>query len=284
MIDFDALGALKVTMAGAEPAKLERTLPRLPLEVRRPPESPLARDEQLKALGDFLREALDHRKRIEDLEVEEREEAKRVSRRMEESGADKLSDEIDRLRAKVRAGEADAETEAALAAAKAKWISVGERDRAPLRALQDKKDAMLREAKLKDPRGAEVAASVLVPGASAPDGVELSKIEADLGSGILRLYWGKLPGSENPAATVSLHLFHRPEDFEQRNLAKGMIQNRWPVIADGTNNVRIWLREIQVDVSVSPEWSARGIKPRTIAESLLDFEALESLDAAAAGK
>jgi hypothetical protein len=271
-------------MAGAEPTKLERTLPRLPLEVKRPTESTLARDDQLKALGGFLREALDHRKRIESLEAEEREEEKRVSRRMDESGADALSEEIDRLRAKIRAGEADAGTEAALAAAKAKWIALGEQDRAPLRALQEKKDAMRREAKLKDPRGAEVAASVLVPGASAPDGVELSKIEADLGSGTLWLHWDKLPGSEQPAASVFLHLFHRPEDFEQRNLAKGTIQNRWPVIIEGPNNLRIWLREIKVDVSVSPEWSARGIKPRTIAESLLDFEALEGLDAAAAGK
>ena len=281
-IDFDALGALKVAMVGAEPAKLDRTLPRLPLEVKRPPGSTLSREEQLKALGEFFQEALELKKRVAEIEAEEREEGNRLSLRKQESGADALSDEIDRLRRQVRAGDANAAD--ALAAAKAKWIALVEKEGAPLRAIQERKAALLHEAELKNPRFEAVAASMLAPSASLPDGVGLAKIEANLGSGNVWLHWDTLPGSKQPATTVFLQLFHRPEGFERANPVKGMIHDRWPVIIDAPNNVRIWLRELQVDVFVSPEWEARGIRPMKLAESLLDLEALGNLDAAAAGE
>jgi hypothetical protein len=59
------------------------------------------------------------------------------------------------------------------------------------------------------------------------------------------------------------------------------VGDNWPVLIDGPNNLRVWLPQLQLDVSVSPEWIAKGIKPRDLAESLLDFQALKELDAAA---
>ncbi|MEK7949162.1 hypothetical protein [Luteolibacter soli] len=281
-IDFDALGSLKVAMAGAEPAKLDHTLPRLPLEIKRPPASATPREEQLKALGNFFKEALDLKKKISEIETEEREERNRLSLRLDETGATALSDEIDRLRRKARAGEAG--TEKAIAEAKAKWRAIVEKENAPLRAIEEKKTALLHEAELKNPRFASVAPSILAPGASIPDNVGLSKIDADLGKGTVWLHWDTQPGSTLPAVTVLLQLFHRPDRFEEGNPVKGMLDNHWPIIIDAPNNARIWLQELQVDVSVSPEWQVREIRPKDLAASLLDFKAIADLDAAAASK
>jgi hypothetical protein len=281
-IDFDALGALKVAMVGAEPSKLDRTLPRLSLEVKRPPASTLPREEQIKAFASFFKEALELKKKVSKNEAEEREEGNRLSLRQEELGMNALSDEMDRLRRKERAGEAfDAEAYAEL---KAKLMALIEKENAPLRAIGDRKLALLREAELKHPQFEAVAASILVPSASLPDGVGLAKIDARLKEGVVWLHWDTMPESKQSAVMVFLKLFHRPDGFEGANPVKGMIQDKWPVVLDGPNNVRIWLKELMVDVSVSPEWQARGIKPKDLAESLLDFEALGELDAAAAGE
>jgi len=281
VIDFDALGALEVAMAGAEPAKLDRKLPRVPLEVKRPPGSTQRREEQLKALGGFLREAFELKKRIAEMEEEESEERNRLSLRLDETGADALSDEIDRLRRRARAGEAGLEK--AIAEANAKRTALVEKESAPLRAMGEKKAALLHEAELKNPRFAAVAAAMLNPSA-LPDGVGLAKIDADLGKGTLWLHWDTQPGSKQPAVTMFLQLFHRPAGFEQANPVKAMLHDRWPVIIDAPNNTRIWLQEIQVDLSVSPEWQARGILPKDLAKHLLDDRTLGKLDAATSGK
>jgi len=282
VIDFDALGKLKVAMAGAEPAKLDRTLPRLPLEVKRPAGSTLPRDEQIRVLAEFFKDVVDLKRQVAEIEAEVREEIDRVSLRNEESGVDALSEEYDRLRRKAAAGEAGAEE--ARVALKMKLIALGEKNSAPLRAIEERKVILLRETELKNPLFAKAAASMLTPSASLPDGVGLAKVEANLANGHLRLHWDTQQGSQQPSVTVLLQLFPRPEGFEQANPIKGMIHDRWPVIIDGTNNVRIWLTKLQVDVSVSPEWEARGIKPKDLAERLLDFEVLGKLDAAAAEK
>lgn len=270
VMDFDALGKLRLSLQGDQPTPATHSYPPLPVEKLRPVLAQKPREELQKDFARAVIKSMAYQEKGPRL----RKEAATRQDNMEPRflAAD---EKIAQLRAKAASGAEQA----------SKDLKAAEEERAKLKeelallhkTLVEEEETLLREVSSGDEPWAASVPGILRPGARNSSLGEISKVTAKSANGHLSIQWETDPDSPESGIALDLQIMHQLEGIEERVTLVGKLDDKWPLMANQPSGFVVSYPEFQINFRIPEKAVAGGKNALEVAREILDFDALGAL-------
>lgn len=270
VMDFDALGKLRLTLQGDQPTEPTFSYPPLPVEKLRPLFAQKPRDELQKDFAQAVSKSMTYLAEKTRIGKETSLQHDRMS-----SGVFRADEKIAQLRAKAASGEEQA----------GKDLKAAEEERTKLsgelallhKTLVDEEETLLREVSSGDEPWAASVPGILRPEALNSSLGEISKVIATSANGHLSIQWETDPDSPESGIALDLQIMHQPDGFEERVTLVGKLDDKWPLMANQPSGFVVSYPEFQINFRIPEKAVASGKTALEVAREILDFDALADL-------